>query len=1239
MLTKLVCWSVLWLLLGFATKTCGLAQPASAAKVASSVAADELTGSQVLRLFRDPPRTNSTGPLWVWNDMLTDEQIRSTLRDLAKQKIQQVWVHPRPGLMTPYLGKEWFRLWETTLQEARKLDMNVWIYDENSYPSGFAGGWVPELMPESRGRGLGFSETNQVPQWQDSTIAVFRLNDSGDAEDVSAAIRGEAATPTGKFLVASELRAPNSPWHGNRSYVNLLSPGVTEKFLEVTLEPYRKQFGKEFGRRIPGVFTDEPNIRPAGGLPWSEVLASEFKKRWGYDLIPHLPSLVRTTGDWRKIRHNYYQVLHEQFVQHWAKPYYYYCETNNLQLTGHYWDHEWPNCEGVPDNMAMYAWFQLPAIDCLMNQYQENTHAQFGNIRMVKELSSVANQLGLKQTLCEIYGAGGWDLRFEDMKRIGDWLEVLGVNVLNQHLSYITIRGARKRDHPQSFSYHAPWWEDYHVSAQYFARMSAAMTQGQQVNPVLVLEPTTTAWMYQGDPQRLQQIGNAFFKLLMALEAAQIEYDLGSEDIIKHHGRAQDGKLVIGKRAYRRVVLPPFTENLNAGTQALLTNVAVIPLCGWVRVNGAVPEGGHAPAFDGWLSDVTNLVQSVVAELKEGLTAESTYVERAASDKGTLFHHRRALADGETLLLVNTSADYPASGVAISRYSAIEQWDPYSGDTRWHPFARLENGISAKFEIPPSGSLLLLFSHKAGPSHFPHETSRVYTNTGAVQVHRLEPNVLTLDYVDVTAAGETRSNQYFYAANQFVWNKNGMKQNPWDSAVQFKSELIDTRFPDNSGFEASYHFTIEDAVPYDLAFVLERPDLYTITLNGHLLRAGKSDWWLDKAFGRIPVANWARTGRNTIHIKARPFTIYHELEPAYLLGNFSLRPADSGFVLTKPQPLLLQKGAQPVLHGINPDHAMWLSKGISNVQTNSDYSPFVVLDLGKSRSLQSIAIWNYNENHVRNLTSRGARSVRITGAVSPGQFSQPLATVELLRGTGKSLDAQHVSLPTNYIRFVKFEILSNHAGVSFPPKEGAVEDSGYVGLAEVQFFEGAARGPIKGVRVTEVSSELPSHDRLASYLVDGSGLGIGRHGWNTQGHPFYSAGVSYTETFDLARKQGRYVVNMSDWLGSVARVKVNGKFVGHIDAPPWECDITERVKPGENIVEITIIGTPKNLLGPHHGSPVLGAAWPGNFQRGPIPGPPPGEEYSTVAYGLFKPFVIRQMRQTSATGDTAADDF
>ena len=120
--------------------------------------------ASVKKLFANPPRQYSSGPLWVWNDMLTEEQIVSTMRDLAGQKVKQVFVHPRPGLMTPYLSADWFRLWKVALKEAERLDMNVWIYDENSYPSGFAGGLVPDAMPESRGQGLHFTEAKRPPK-------------------------------------------------------------------------------------------------------------------------------------------------------------------------------------------------------------------------------------------------------------------------------------------------------------------------------------------------------------------------------------------------------------------------------------------------------------------------------------------------------------------------------------------------------------------------------------------------------------------------------------------------------------------------------------------------------------------------------------------------------------------------------------------------------------------------------------------------------------------------------------------------------------------------------------------------------------------------------------------------------------------------------------------------------------------------------------------------------------------
>ncbi len=1000
-----------------------------------------VTSTQLRSQFANPPRQYSSAPLWVWNDMLTEEQIVGTLRDLAGQNVKQVFVHPRPGLMTPYLSVDWFRLWKVALKEAERLDMNVWIYDENSYPSGFAGGFVPDAMPESRGKGLEIREQQAPLKLNDDCVAVLRPVEDRYEDVTKQAKAGQLAE--GRYMVASLRWAGTSPWHGGKFYVNLLTPGVTEKFLAITMDAYTREIGDQYGKRVPGVFTDEPELLPAGGMPWADDLPEVFQKRWRYDLITSLPSLVRPVGDWKQVRHDYLQVLLELFIERWAKPYHDYCAKHGIEFTGHYWEHEWPNSLMSPDNMAMYAWHQRPSIDILMNQYNEGTNAQFGNVRAVKELSSVANQLGAARTLCEAYGAGGWDLRFEDMKRIGDWIYVLGVNTLDEHLSYVTIRGARKRDHPQSFSYHEPWWKDYHVMASYFTRLSFIMSQGRQVNRILVIEPTTTAWMYQGDPKQ-KEIGDRFQTLLVALERAQVEYDIGCENILAHDGSAEGPSIKIGKASYNTVVLPPLTENLNRSTMDLLDVYS--------KAQGVVLDCGAAPArVDGRPSDRADVASKQAgwkrveaSEVPTALLArnESGFgIERSSDDKGNLFHHRRVVGDGEFILLVNTSIDAPSTGTITSKAQSIERWDPATGKRSAYPFEKAEAGVRATFTLPPCGSQLLFLSQKArAPRQQPTHNVNVIEATTELQIVPLEDNVLTLDYVDVTAGGETRKNLYFYRASQFAFAQNGMPRNPWDSSVQFKDELIGKKFDPNSGFEATYRFTIEEQLPERLSIVIERPDLYTIACNGKKVSAGNNAWWLDKAFGRIDITKAAQLGENVVTIQAAPFTIYHELESAYVLGTFRLKAVDSGFVI-----------------------------------------------LGESK---------------------------------------------------------------------------------------------------------------------------PS-------LTLGS--------WKGQGYPLYSAGVSYSSKFIVPRRAGKYVVELGQWYGSVAEVIVNKKSAGYIAYQPWQCDVTKFIKAGTNTVEVRVIGTLKNTLGPHHSGTLRGSAWPASFQKAPENGPPPGTSYDTIDYGLSEPFTLRQL--------------
>jgi hypothetical protein len=139
--------------------------------------------------------------------------------------------------------------------------------------------------------------------------------------------------------------------------------------------------------------------------------------------------------------------------------------------------------------------------------------------------------------------------------------------------------------------------------------------------------------------------------------------------------------------------------------------------------------------------------------------------------------------------------------------------------------------------------------------------------------------------------------------------------------------------------------------------------------------------------------------------------------------------------------------------------------------------------------------------------------------------------------------------------------------------------------------------------------------------------------WDDQGLPFYAEGVTYGTTFDIHKVRGRYVVRCPAWYGSVAEVLVDDRSAGHMVSQPWQVDVTEYIQPGKNEIEVRIVGTLKNTLGPHHGNPVLGKAWPWDFRQAPAEGPPPGAQYDTVGYGLFKPFVL----ENSGTAVAAED--
>ncbi|MDR2681352.1 MAG: hypothetical protein LBC47_11150 [Tannerella sp.] len=1002
--------------------------------------------------FADPPSEYRSKPLWVWNGKVTETELDRMLGELKDAGFGGLFVHPRPGMITEYLSDDWFKMYEYTVRKGKEMGLEVWIYDENSYPSGFAGGHVPEEMPESynRGQGLALEKTDVIPANTDAYYVC--LKKEGDSWKDITSSAGEYKDIKGEYYLYKKTYYGKSDWYGGYSYVDLLASGVTEKFIEVTMKGYEKTIGNEFGKTVPGVFTDEPNIVTSGGLRWTPDLFDVFRQRWGYDLKPLLPLLSEETGEWKQVRHNYMETLLQMFVDRWSKPWYQYTEAHNLKWTGHYWEHGWPQMNDGPDNMAMYAWHQVPAIDMLFNQFnEESPQAQFGNIRAVKELRSAANQLGYSRTLSETYGGGGWDETFKDFKRLGDWEYVLGVNFMNQHLSHMTLTGARKYDYPPVFTYHSPWYGNYKALNDYFGRLSLVMTKGLQRNDILVLEPNATLWSYYshtGSNPALMEIGKNFQSFVTLLEKNQVEYDLGSENIIKDNGQVEDGKFTVGEAAYSVVVIPPLNETLNSPTFALLRR--------FVEQGGRLITFSEPNRIDGAVnSDLVSFIaqENVIKEKQVNRDIINKYFLPAEGfdirfQNGNLFHHRRLYADGELVFIVNSSMDEASSGELTVKGKTLLEMDAENGEIHVYPSSAAKGKLTASFRLEPAGSLVLYSSYKANNSYPAKQllsSGNVVQATGKTTITRVKDNAMTIDFCDVTVKGQAYQNVHFSKAADIVYRAHGFANgNPWNTSVQYKRNILDRDNFTDGGFAAAYHFKVNDEFDYSgMQLVAERPELFTVKINGKKVEPVPGKWWLDKSFGVYPIGNHVKKGSNTVELSISPMSIFAETEPVYILGNFSVVPEPKGWSISAP---------------------------VENFSFGS---------------------------------------------------------------------------------------------------------------------------------------------------------------WKEQKQPFYSWDFKYGKTYNITDVSDAYTVKLGKWAGTVAEVYVNGTKAGVISSNPWQLNVTPYIKAGENRIEVHVIGSLKNLLGPHYRKPAPGLASPWHWKN--INDAIPGTEYQMIDYGLMEDFQL-EIGKTEGAG-------
>ena len=179
-------------------------------------------------------------PFWSWNDKLEPDELRRQIGAMQDAGMGGFFMHARGGLETEYLSEDWFRAVEASVDEAKKRGMQAWCYDENGWPSGFAGGKLLE-DPENRAHYLRFEKK---PGFDAAALGVYTL-ENGHIRRITGAANGIS-----EYLCVYDCQ--------NSSTVDILDPRITDAFLALTHEKYFERFGAEFGNGIAGFFTKEP---------------------------------------------------------------------------------------------------------------------------------------------------------------------------------------------------------------------------------------------------------------------------------------------------------------------------------------------------------------------------------------------------------------------------------------------------------------------------------------------------------------------------------------------------------------------------------------------------------------------------------------------------------------------------------------------------------------------------------------------------------------------------------------------------------------------------------------------------------------------------------------------------------------------------------------------------------------------------------------------------------------------
>lgn len=788
------------------------------------------------KTFQSPPAEFRSVPFWSLNHWLEADELARQLEAFKAGGYGGAYLHSRIGLQTRYLGEDWWKAMDACVEACRRLGIEAWFYDEDRWPSGFAGGEVPLRSEEFHARCLMRLPADQATP---ATAEVLARDDEHQ-------------------YLCYKVRM-GDPWHNGTCWVDLLNPATVAAFIDCSYKPYAERYAACMGDQAKGIFTDEPQVRPvtdgvpdANTLSYSPVVREDFRRRYGYDLIDHVASLFEPVGEWRKVRLHYYRTMALRFEESFSRQIGDYCDRTKMVWTGHYNGEE--NFHTVITNvgnmMIQYRHPVRPGMDWLGLTIS-------GGLNSAKSLSSAANQYGRGRRLSEMFGISGQNMNFEDRKWIADWHAVLGVNHVCPHLALYSMAGCRKRDFPPTLSDQQPWWPYNGILEDHLARVSYATTVGRFAAEALVLHPLESAHMIYPERDIVPPGASVsadegdlfarFERVMQRLLEAHRDWDLGDEQILADIGKVAHGALVVGEMAYRAVILP-YMATIRPSTLKLLgelaaaggTIIAVGYLPGWVDAE----ENPQALAA---LAKTARVVQ--IGELAAAFAAAMPAAVRVSGEGAeNVWTHRRVTAAGQIVMLTNTSRLRAVDAtVTLGQAAPATLWDVDSGQCL---ALRPEKDGSIRLHLAPAQTFLLTTgdaSVEAKPAgqYDPDACvggADVLALTGPWAGGRKDPNALTLDF----ARYSTDGGKSFSAPEPII----GIHERFTEQAYAGPLTLaFDVRI---------------DELPTACTLVVEQPAMYTaITVNGQATTFGER-FYRDHTFRCAEVTGLLKAGDNTI---------------------------------------------------------------------------------------------------------------------------------------------------------------------------------------------------------------------------------------------------------------------------------------------------------------------------------------------------------------------------------------